>query len=159
MSSNRWLVVALILSLGINLGLAGFFLGRASTFEIPAREVMNPMWGVSRILRDLPADRRDALRPHFRAHMRAARSQAGEIHRAQQDLRKALLAESFDAAALDSSLDRFREHLHASQTTSQSAFVTLIASLTPGERALLVARMQHSSDGRRPGGRRPRPSR
>ncbi len=155
MSSNRWLIVALIVSLGINLGLAGFFLGRASNFEIHPREVMNPMRGVSRILRDLPADRRDALRPQYRAHMRAARSEAGEIRRAQQDLRKALLAEPFDATVLGSSLDRFREHLHASQTTSHSAFVTLITSLTPGERALLVARMQHPSDGRRPGTRRP----
>ena len=130
MSSNRWLSVALILSLGINLGLAGFFLGRASSLEIQPRQATNPMWGVSRILRDLPADRRDVLRPQYRAHMRAARSDAREIYRAQQDLRTALLAEPFDTTALGSSLDRFRDHLHASQTASHSTFIKLVMSLT-----------------------------
>ncbi len=159
MSSNRWLSVALIVSLGINLGLAGFLVGRATTFEFHPREALNPMWGVSRILRDLPADRRDALRPQYRAHMRAARSEAREIRRAQQDLRQALVADPFDAAALGSSLDRFREHLHASQSTSHSAFVKLITSLTPSERALLVARLQEPRNPHRRGGLQPRPPR
>lgn len=174
MSSNRWLIVALIVSLGINLGLAGFFLGRASSGQIHPPQATHLMWGVSRILRDLPADRRDALWPQYRAHMRAARADAREVHRAQQDLRSALLADPFDEAALGSSLDRFRDHLHASQTASHSAFIELIMSLTPQERALLVARMQQPRDGRhhqarragdlrpgglRPGGVHPRPPR
>ena len=44
MSSKRGLIVALIVSLCINLALVGFLLGRASSFEF-RRETINPMWG------------------------------------------------------------------------------------------------------------------
>lgn len=140
MSSKRGLIVALIASLCINLALVGFLLGRASSFEF--RRAINPMSGVARIFRELPEVRRDELRAHFRAHRQAMRPDLQGIRRAQTDLGEALLADPFDRAELESALDSFRDHLHASQISSNSAFVALVESLTSEERALLVRRMQ-----------------
>lgn len=140
MSSKRGLIVALIASLCINLALVGFLLGRASSFEF--RRAINPMSGVARIFRELPEVRREELRAHFRAHRQAMRPDLQGIRRAQTDLGEALLADPFDRAELESALDSFRDHLHASQISSNSAFVALVESLTSEERALLVRRMQ-----------------
>ncbi len=140
MSSKRGLIVALIASLCINLALVGFLLGRASSFEF--RRAINPMSGVARIFRELPEVRREELRAHFRAHRQAMRPDLQGIRRAQTNLGEALLADPFDRAELESALDSFRDHLHASQISSNSAFVALVESLTSEERALLVRRMQ-----------------
>lgn len=140
MSSKRGLIVALIASLCINLALVGFLLGRASSFEF--RRAINPMSGVARIFQELPEVRREELRAHFRAHRQAMRPDLQGIRRAQTDLGEALLADPFERAELESALDSFRDHLHASQISSNSAFVALVESLTSEERALLVRRMQ-----------------
>lgn len=140
MSSKRGLIVALIASLCINLALVGFLLGRASSFEF--RRAINPMSGVARIFQELPEVRREELRSHFRAHRQAMRPDLRGIRRAQTDLGEALLADPFERAELESALDSFRDHLHASQISSNSAFVALVESLTSEERALLVRRMQ-----------------
>lgn len=140
MSSKRGLIVALIVSFCINLALVGFLLGRASSFEF--RRAINPMSGVARIFQELPEVRREELRAHFRAHRQAMRPDLQGIRRAQTDLGEALLADPFDRAELESALGSFRDHLHASQISSNSAFVALVESLTSEERALLVRRMQ-----------------
>jgi uncharacterized membrane protein len=147
MSSKRGLIVALIVSLCINLALVGFLLGRASSFEF-RRDAINPMWGVARIFRELPEVRREELRSHFRAHRQAMRPDLQGIRRAQTDLGAALLADPFDRAELESALDSFRDHLHASQISSNSAFAALVESLTAEERALLVRRMQDRGEQR-----------
>ena len=158
MSSNRGLIIVLIVSLCVNLALVGFLLGRASPMDFRG-DAINPMWGVARILRDLPETRRAELRSHFRTHQRALRPDLRSIRQAQSDLGAALLADPFDPDALNSALDSFRNHLHASQITSHSAFVTLIESLTPEERALLVESMQWPGNARRREPNRRRPSR
>ena len=157
MTNNKWLIIALVFSLAVNFALAGFFIGRASNFDLH-RTVMDPTLGFSRVLRQLPDERRSELRPLIRKHFREMRPSLGGIRQAQSDLNSALTAEPFDAPALAMALDQFREHLSDNQAASHGSLVELVAALKPGERHLLVQAMRRGMfDHRERPARRPPP--
>lgn len=150
MRSNKWLILTLIVSLGANIALVGFLVGRASSIDLrPGR--LDPTFGFARILPELPQSRHDALRPLVREHIRSVRPSIREIRSAQRRLGTVLLAEPFERSQLESALARFREHLAASQVASHASFVALVEQLTPTERKLLVEVLQRQP---RHGGRR-----
>ena len=155
MTSKRWLILAVVLSLFVNAALIGVLVGRASVggFEPP---LMNPMLGTGRILRDLDPARRDVLKPLLRQHMHDLRPNLREIRAAQSDIRSAIVAEPFDGAALREALDRFQRQLGESQAQGHDSFVAFVAALAPDERALLVKRMHRPPPGagHPPGGSR-----
>lgn len=137
MSSNKWLILALVLSLGANLALAGFLAGRASA-DLSGPRLLDPNLRVSRLLlQQLPEERREALRPLFREQLRSIRPSIDGIRRSQRKIEAALTAEPFDPRALESALEAFRTHLTRSQETSHAAFLSLADSLSPEERRLL----------------------
>ena len=137
MSSNKWLILALVLSLGANLGLAGFLAGRASA-DLGGPRLLDPNLRVSRLLlQQLPEDRRETLRPLFREQLRSIRPSIGGIRQAQREIEAALTAEPFDRRALEAALTAFRTHLNKSQEDSHAAFLSLAGSLSPEERQLL----------------------
>ncbi|MFP6815547.1 MAG: periplasmic heavy metal sensor [Pseudomonadales bacterium] len=139
MSSNKWLIITLVVSLGANIALVGFFAGRASQFDLrPANLDPNPIMGFARILPELSPERIKVLRPLVGEHIRSVRPSVGAIRRAQRDLAAALLAEPFEPTRIEAALTEFREHLARSQVSSHAAFVELVEQLTPRERRLLV---------------------
>ena len=148
MSSNKWLIVTLVVSLGANIALVGFLAGRASQFDLRPGN-LDPIMGFARILPELSRERHDVLRPLVREHMRSVRPSVREIRRAQRDLGAALLAEPFERARIEAALTQFREHLARSQVSSHAAFVALVEQLTPGERKLLVEVLQQNPRQRR----------
>ena len=148
MSSNKWLIITLVVSLGANIALVGFLAGRASHFD-PRLGNLDPIMGFARILPELSRERHDVLRPLVREHMRSVRPSAREIRRAQRDLGAALLAEPFERAQMEDALTEFRKHLAHSQVSSHAAFVALVEQLTPGERRLLVEVQQRNPRQRR----------
>lgn len=159
MNSNKWLILTLIVSLGANIALVGFLVGRASSIDLrPGR--LDPTFGFARILPELPQSRVDALRPLVREHMRSVRPSIREIRSAQRRLSAVLLEEPFERSQLESALARFREHLAASQVASHASYVALVEQLTPPERRLLVEVLQRQPQHRGPrgaGGRPPPP--
>jgi uncharacterized membrane protein len=148
MSGNKWLILALIVSFGANIGLVGFLAGRASTGDLGPRG-LDPTLGIARILPQLPKARHDALRPLVREHMRGVRPSIREIRLAQRALAEAMLAEPFERADLETALAGFRMHLAESQVTSHASFVGLVEQLTPQERKLLVQVLQTGGRHRR----------
>ncbi|MCZ6644431.1 MAG: periplasmic heavy metal sensor [Gammaproteobacteria bacterium] len=161
MTHNKWLIVALVVSLAINFALAGFFIGRASNLDLH-RTLMDPTLGFSRVLRQLPDERRAELRPLIRRHFRGMRPSLGGIRQAQSELNEALTADPFDAQRLAVALEQFREHLADNQMASHDSLVALVAALEPGERRLLVESMRRGMfdrrDRRQAPSRRPPPS-
>ncbi len=156
MSSSKWLIIALVVSLGANIALVGFLAGRASSIDLRPG-TLDPILGFARILPELPQARHDILRPLIREHMRSVRPSIREIRRAQRDLGAALLAEPFESAEVEAALAGFREHLAQSQVASHAAFVTLVGQLTQLERKLLVDVLRRNPRQRRfsPRGRNP----
>jgi uncharacterized membrane protein len=136
MRSPNVLVVALIVSVVINLALAGFVVGRL-TAAGPAPPMLDPYLGSLRALHVLPDDRAATLRPLLREHFRGLRPDVREMRRAQSGINQALATDPFDPAQLDEALAAFRAVLLQSQERSHQALIQLAGSLTTEERAAL----------------------
>lgn len=150
MLSNKWLVAALIISLAANLALAGFVAGRLSgSGPVPA---FDPSLALFRMLRDLPEERREQLRPSLHEHFRSMRGDLRDLRRAQRRIDSALTAGQFDAEALSAALDDFRRALLDNQRDNHAMLVRVASTMSVEERVLLKESMT------RRGGHRPGPS-
>ena len=144
----RWLVIGLVVSLVLNLALAGFLVGRASGPSPWHRGAFDPVAGLPRLLGFLPKERRRALmeqhpRPQLREPLR-------DMRRAQRAMDEALTGEPFDATALAAALGRYRQHFAAAQERSHAAFAAIAGELTPEERRRFVESLRRRGEhGRR----------
>lgn len=140
MKSERILLAVVIVSVGLNLLLAGIMLGRLAGPDREPRRV-DPMLGVRRVLTELPASRSEALAPHFHRYFAALRPRFREIRSVQQDLRAAMLTDPLDEAALTRALAAFQSRFSESQQAARDAFVVLAGAMTLEERRQLVSAM------------------
>lgn len=140
MKSNRALVVALLVSIALNLVAVGIFLGR-TTGPKPDVHRVDPVFGMRRLLGSLSEERARALAPLYRQYFAAMRPRFREIRGTQEALRSAMLTDPLDEAGLRAALQSFEAQLTSSQRDGQDAFVALAAELTLAERQQLVENM------------------
>ena len=145
MTKVRWLLVALVASLALNLTLVGFLVG-ASGGPPPWRMVgFDATAGLGRLIRFLPDERRTDvfgdtdMRREIRRSLRTMR-------RAQHKIAEAMAAEPFDRDRLAAALEDFRTQFGANQQRSHAAFVSIMENLTPGERRQFVESTRHMRD-------------
>ena len=134
---NRWLIAGLVLSIVVNLALAGFVVGRM-TRDFAPFPAFDTMVGVVRMVRFLEEDRRREVVGDLWERRRELRPSLRAIRGAQRDIAAALTAEPFDEAALRGALEAFRERLERSQAGSHEILATVAARLTPEEREYLA---------------------
>jgi len=153
MTKNKWLTIALVISLGANLLLVGFMLG--SKFRgPPSSMMMNPMFGLMRYADTLPEERRAELLKSMRS-FRPERARFRQMRELQDNLRNEIRSDPLDPVALKAALSALHNQMQAHQSASHDAFVRLMQSLTPAERAALDDQMQRGGPGhlaRTPGG-------
>jgi uncharacterized membrane protein len=150
MMKSKWIVVALVISIGLNLALAGFLAGRRSADAV----IGDPTQMFPRWVRTLPEERRDALRPQIREHIQTIRPLVRTMRAQHHQLVEAIAAEPFSIETLNSALADMRNQHSAVQTSSHTAFVAFVASLTASERTVLAADIRnkrHGRPGRPPG--------
>jgi uncharacterized membrane protein len=145
MKTSRALVIGLIVSLGLNLLLAGVFLGRAAGPR-PEMHRADPIFGMRRLIADLPAERAETLAPLYHDYVRALRPRFRDIRSTQRQLRDAMLTDPLDQTAALDALQSFQRQLTDSQRTTRKAFVALAAELTLSERQRLVENMDRRPD-------------
>ncbi len=133
---RNWLTIALVVSVALNVALAGFVLGRLSG-RPAAPAVLEPAIGLFRVVRELPEPRREELRPVLRQHMRSLRPEIRAIREAQERINAALGQQPFAGNDLAAALEEFRAALLASQIRSHGLLVQIAAAMTPEERLLL----------------------
>jgi len=150
MKSKRALVIALVVSIALNLFAAGIFLGRTAGPKPEMRRV-DPVFGMRRLLGELPEERAQALAPLYREYFAAMRPRFREIRGTQEALRAAMLTDPLDEAGLRAALASFETQLSRSQQAGQNAFVALAAELTLAERRQLVENMSRRPERFRPG--------
>ena len=136
MKSKLALVIALVVSVALNLVAIGMFLG-SQAGPRPEMHRVDPVFGMRRLLGDLPEQRARELAPLYRAYLGAMRPRFREIRGTQEALRTAMLADPLDEAALRAALKSFEAQLSGSQRASQDAFIALAAELTVNERRQL----------------------
>lgn len=158
---SRWLVIALAISVALNVGMIGIGIGFATGSPHWGRGV-DPTAGLARLLRSLPEERREELtrtgapviadgelRRRIGASMR-------DLRASQRHIERALAEEPFDPDRAAAALARFREHLAANQADSHEAFVAILERLTPEERRRFLETMRPGKDRRSRHSPRPR---
>lgn len=154
MRNRNWLVIGLVLSIAVNLALAGFVAGRLLR-PGPFPAMLDPSLSLYRVIHDLPEPRRDAFRATMREHFHDLRGDIERMRRAQHDINDALERQPFDPHALDEALDRFRDALMDGQRSNQAVLVKVATAMTPDERKTLLEAMSHAGPRHRHGRRRP----
>jgi len=141
-TSRKWMFAALAISVGINLALAGFMAGRMIEPRFgPPR--LDPALAFFPVVRQLPEERRDVLRPIMSAEFGAARPNMRRMIAAQRAINDALTADPYSEKTLAAALADFRGALLASQEDSHAALVRLANALTQDERNMLAGAMRH----------------
>jgi uncharacterized membrane protein len=147
MNKSTALLAALIVSVGINLLIAGVFLGRMG---MPRNEPPPAAWTA----RDLSPETRGLVRDRMREQLPRVRPLRREMREAQGAVRAAVLAEDFDPAALRAALANLREVGNRYEEFIHENLAEVAASLSPQEREALV---QAALERRGGGDRGPRP--
>ncbi len=150
MNRFRWLVAVLAVSLIVNLVLIGFMAGRFSAGSMH-RPPFDPMMGIRAPTRFLSEERREELKPVIRQFREAVPS-LRRLRGTQRALYDALTADPFERQPLEATLARFRSNLLAGQEAGHAAFVNLVESLTPEERARMLEGIRARKRERRPDG-------
>ena len=156
MSGRRWLIVGLTASVVINLLLVGFFVGRVSGMPRALNFQANTQASIGWMMRNLPEERREALRPEARAHFGEIRPALRKLREAQRRLFEVLIAQELDQDALDNVIEELREGFDATQGHNLEFMAQLAGTLTVEERRLLAEGLRRPHE-RSPGRRRPRP--
>jgi uncharacterized membrane protein len=138
--SGKGLLIALAVSLSINLVLVGFLAGRwlQSIGPPPGHDPTLMVWPA---IQGLAPAERDALRPMLRESLHASRKQIRAIRRAQRSVQESLRSETFAASDLARSLDELRRALNDSQSARHATLVEVATQLSPDERRRLAAGM------------------
>lgn len=135
---RNWLNVLLVVSLTVNLILAGFLAGRLSASHPLWGAHPDPTTGLFRMVREFDPARRKQLQPLLREHFATLHPQIRVIRDQHRVIVAALTAEPFDAQVLATELARAREQLMSTQVASHTALVELASQLDPTERAQLA---------------------
>ena len=152
MTRQNALLVALLVSVAINLLIAGVVLGRLGA---PHREPPPAAWAA----RELGPETRGLVRERMREQLPQVRPLRREMGEAQRAVRAAVTAEDFDPEALRAALARLREAGNRYEQFIHENLADLAASLSPQERGALVRAALERRGGGDRGPRRPPPSR
>ena len=135
-SERRWiwgLSLALLVSVGINLVVAGFVVGRGLA---PPERRMGRL--VEHIAAKLPDADQPILRQAFRAEEAAMRARSAELREARRAVRAVLRAEPFDPAALEAALERQRREMDAMMGSIHATVRDIAPRLSPEGRKRLA---------------------
>lgn len=148
MTRPRILLIALVISLAINLAMLGFAAARM-IFE-PTRFAntlhISPRWAYH-----LPDERRKELRPLLREQFKRARAQRPLLREKHKAVQRALAADDFNVQSLNQALIELRSALQKSQSQSHADFSGFVTQLTASERKDLAKELLKRSRPRDPG--------
>lgn len=151
-TAPRWMQVALLLSLAVNLVIVGLVAGAVWRFRPPPHlsgSVVTP--NLLGYASTLPAQRRKVLwdaTAEERSHVRPYRR---EVRAAREETIKALTAEPFDREKFKAAQARQAETENRARQAVQDLYVKIADSLTPEERHAFPSWREH----RRTPGRNP----
>ena len=160
----KWLVIALVVSVALNIAALGIGIGFATGSPHGVRGI-DPTAGLARLIRSLPEARRAELTRAGTPAMSDGelRLRIGtslrHLRASQRTIAKAVAKEPFDPAAVHAALADFRDHSAANQASSHQAFVEILGRLTPDERRRFLETMRPGKDRRGRHGPRSRPER
>nr|WP_246387896.1 periplasmic heavy metal sensor [Chiayiivirga flava] len=155
MSRTARIVVLASLALNVLLAVALVLAVRDGERDPPRRHAPAlPGMFDPRALRDaLPPERRAVVDGALEVHRGAIRARLGDLFDARRGVREAMLAPTFDRAALDAAFERLRTAETATATQAQAMLGDVLAQTTLQERRVLAERLERRPGRARDGGR------
>lgn len=147
MNKTRWLALFLLISVGINLAVAGFWGSRMMGLGGPERGGER---FVERVTRDMPKESADRVRAAMAAQRPVMARNMEEMRRAREDVRAALTAEPFDKARLEAAFAKVRRTADAMQDGVHAGVLAVAQDLGPQERARLARMLDRGPPGHPP---------
>lgn len=139
MSKQQSLLVALIVSIALNLLIAGALIGRWTRPAGPPP--------LSWALQSVAPETREQLRGKLRGHLTEVQPLRENMRKAMQDVRDAAATEPLDTAVLTAALENARDAQQHYQAFLHSNVVEILASL-PVEQRMAVLRRTLEQEGR-----------
>ncbi len=142
-----WLLIALVASIGLNLFLGSWMLGRwFSGPHMPRQVAMMGERGtdapgrstMQRMTASIPPEHRAAFEAVMVRHRDRISEAAAQAREARGQIRDAIVKEPFDRAALESAFGTLRTRNEALQSATQAAIAEAAASLPPDARKQLA---------------------
>lgn len=141
MNNKRWLLLALLVSVALNIAIAGFFLGKyLNSYPIRSPE---PLWdiGLGQYIGALPTERRQELASVVSDARGKLRGSLAPLRDSQDALMKVLLTDPLDQQALQEQLAEFRRKMMEARERHDGVYIRLMASLTVEERRRIIEQM------------------
>ncbi|MEM7774192.1 MAG: periplasmic heavy metal sensor [Pseudomonadota bacterium] len=136
----RWMKWLLIVSLSINLLIAGFAIGAAWRFRHGPPNVIER---IKRFAHSLPTDRRDAVLSTIETRRATFRELRRELRRARRALGETVAADAFNAAAYQERFDAFKRAQSQLSDHVGGTFGEIAAVLTVEQRRKLLRYWRH----------------
>ncbi|MEM7096676.1 MAG: periplasmic heavy metal sensor [Pseudomonadota bacterium] len=137
---NKWLGIALVISLVINLALAGFVAGRLTKGFVQGPPAHDITRAYPRFANELTDQRKADLRPQIREYLKSMRGSRTELREARGAVNAAILASPFESRGLEQALEQMNAVQQNLTQSAQNSFVQFISSLDEAERARFVER-------------------
>ncbi|WP_112324067.1 periplasmic heavy metal sensor [Oceanibium sediminis] len=156
----RWAKLLLVLSLALNLAVAGVVAGHLLRGAPPSgdRAFNLPIDGFRNISRAMPAAEREALRNAWHGHRAEIRAARTDLRNSRAAFLQALRAEPFSAEAVERILSAQADRWQSFSAVSREILVARIAEMPPEARRAFADRLEESLSRRRADGG-PHPSR
>ncbi|MEO1919533.1 MAG: periplasmic heavy metal sensor [Paracoccaceae bacterium] len=140
-STPRWIKIALILSLAINLGVVGILGGAALRAPEARRNNVEAPEGVAMLARAMPQSHQRELRENLRTQRDELRSDRQELKNLRGRFITSLRAEPFDINAVRDVFASQRTVLDQLTASGHDSVIDQIEKMTPQERALYIRRL------------------
>ncbi len=154
-ATRRWIKFALIISLGLNLGIAGVLIGTALRAPEARRSNVEAPEGVAMLARAMPQSHQRELRESLRVQRDELQPDRQELKNLRENFVEALRAEPFDIDVVRQAFATQRRTLDQVTAAGHAAVIDQIAKMSAQERDLYIRRLLSGSRG--PSNRTPPP--
>lgn len=143
MNKTRWLTLALVISLGINLLIAGIVIGRI--IAGPPAHMPGPIH-LGMLMRHVEPETREKLAPEMRRLRDSVMPLRREMRDAQQAFTTVLMADEIDEEALASAQSRLADASATLQAQVHEQMAATMAAIPPEERRRILSEMQRRGE-------------
>jgi len=134
----RWLVVALVASVSVNMFVAGWYVGQESNPSRPAARGGGVKATLESLARDLSPQSARTLRKALHARAPEVRPVLQDLRDAREDLRDALAADPFDRNVLAEAQARVRQATATLQRVLHNTLAQVAGEMPVRDRRLLA---------------------
>lgn len=131
-------IVALVLSVCLNVFVAGLIAGRASRGDGPPRR--DDGGGLQRFMATVPAEARPIIREALQENRSGLQDLVAGVRRARRNAASVVAAEPFDRAALEAALAAIRDRSRALEAAVHGIIAVAIDELSPELRGEMAER-------------------